>query len=484
MVIEFMFVDDNTDEQSKALLTAFQLELGTKRVFIEAGDEKSTYVCDDESHHWTDDLMHKVARYKNRIIDYAIEKSYDYLFFVDSDLILRPNLIEHLMKAQVAIVSEIFWSQWHPNRPLEPNVWLFDEYDLVPKQLNEALSASQMASREKQFLNQLKHPGLYEVGGLGACTLLSRAALIKGVNFEPISNLTIHGEDRFFCIRAAVLGLKLHVDTHYPAYHIYRECDLEGVSAYVEMHRDELTFKRHAKESGNQLTLSMCVKNESGRYLERLLTEARPHIDGAVIIDDGSTDDTIAICERILRGIPYKIVSNEESKFYNEVSLRQQQWDETVGTNPDWILNLDADEVVEPQFWNALRLLINDPRYDQYALRLYDMWSDTHYREDTYWNAHKVHRVFLMRYQPEFNYKWHDSLQHCGRFPNNLFDFPLKTINHRVQHFGWATLKDRTDKYERYQRLDPDGIFGIQAQYDSILSETPQLIEWVKEENQ
>ena len=72
------------------------------------------------------------------------------------------------------------------------------------------------------------------MGGLGACTLIARAALLKGVRFKQIENLRIlKGEDRFFCVRAAALGLELFVDTHYPAYHIYRESDLEGVPEYI-----------------------------------------------------------------------------------------------------------------------------------------------------------------------------------------------------------------------------------------------------------
>jgi len=47
-----------------------------------------------------------------------------------------------------------------------------------------------------------------------------------------------------------------------------------------------------------------------------------------------------------------------------------------------------------------------------------------------------------------------------------------------VKHFGWATEKDRAEKYKRYQRLDPDAIYGIREQYDSIMDTNPNLIKW------
>lgn len=474
--IDYMFVDDNVDQSSSQLLAQF--ERVDSKVFIIHGKGQEVYICDDESHHWDDSLMLKVANYKNSIINYALENNYDYLFFVDSDLVLYPNLIEHLKTANKDIVSEVFWSQWHNDRPLEPNVWLFDEYDMVPKQLGEELNEKEKEIRQIRFLNQLNIPGLYEVGGLGACTLISRMALVKGVSFKPIKNLTIHGEDRFFCIRAAVLGIDLFVDTHYPAYHIYREQDLEGVPAYVKAYKADLAFVRQYKEKGNKITLSMIVKNEAGRYLNQVLNSLIGHIDEAVIIDDGSCDNSINMCSEILKDIPLHIIQNEKSMFASESELRKKQWSETIKTNPDWILNLDADEILEVGFWDNAPKLINNQNYDLYCFRLYDMWNDTHYREDRYWHAHSIYRPFLLRYQPDFNYKWNETAQHCGRFPINISSFPQATSEFRVKHFGWATPEDRVKKYKRYQLLDPDVIYGIREQYDSIMDTNPSLIKW------
>jgi glycosyltransferase involved in cell wall biosynthesis len=474
--IDYMFVDDNIDEESSNLLAKFERE--ESKVVIIQGKKQDIYVCNDDTHYWDDDLMLKVGTYKNYIINHAIDEHYDYLFFVDSDLVLHPNLIEHLKNTNKDIISEIFWTQWHNDKPSEPNVWLFDEYDLVPKKLGEKLSEKEMDIRYNQFLNNLKIPGVYEVGGLGACTLISRDALIAGVSFQPIKNLTIPGEDRFFCIRAAVLGIDLFVDTYYPAYHIYREKDLDGVKDYVKSCKIALPFARQYKGTGNKLTLSMIVKNEGKRYLNQVLNSVRGHIDEAVIIDDGSTDNTIQICQEVLQGIPLYIIQNEHSMFANEVELRKKQWSETIKTNPDWILNLDADEMLENSFWDNVKNIMNRCDIDFYFLRLYDMWNETHYREDKYWNAHSIYRPFLMRYQPHFNYEWNETPQHCGRFPINTLLFPKTTSEFRVKHFGWSTKTDRVAKYKRYKLLDPDAIYGSREQYDSIMDTNPNLIKW------
>lgn len=466
--MDYIFVDDNTDYESCRQLALFQRDMSA--VIVLKGKGKSEYLCDEESHHWSDSLMLRVAEYKNTIIQYALEHDYDELFFVDSDLVLHPNLVLHLKRQHKDVISEIFWSQWHPGLPLEPNVWLFDEYDLVPKQLGEDLSNDEKEKRQNGFLDQLKKPGLYEVGGLGACTLISRAALLAGVSFEPIKNLTIHGEDRFFCIRAAVLGIELYVDTCYPAYHIYREPDLPGASDYMKQCETQYI--------GSRITLSMTVKNEQGRYLSRVLKGLIGHIDEAVIIDDASTDNTVQICEEILAGIPLHIVKNKKSMFSNEVNLRKLQWEETIKTNPDWILNLDADEMIEDSFWNSVQTFLGDQDYEQCCFRLYDMWNETHYREDDFWNAHKERRTFLLRYRKNFLYQWKDTPQHCGRFPSNCSTFLKAGADFRIQHLGWSTEESRKEKYRRYLSLDPGAVYGSRQQYESILDTSPTLIEW------
>jgi len=50
---------------------------------------------------------------------------------------------------------------------------------------------------------------------------------------------------------------------------------------------------------GKKLTLSMVVHNEADRYLRRALEAHRAYIDEAVIIDDGSTDESVELCREV-----------------------------------------------------------------------------------------------------------------------------------------------------------------------------------------
>ena len=226
----YYFIDDNVDQKSSDILQQFSQQ--SERVLLQSSGYSDEYVRDNITHLWNSNLIWKVASFKNMMIQHAAQLQYDYLFLIDSDLILHPDTIEHLVTADKHIISEIFWTQWQPNTMIQPQVWMRDEYDQWEQQLGERLSAQEIAIRFGQFITKLKNPGIYEVGGLGACTLISRHAVQSGVNFNPIHNLSFWGEDRHFCIRAAALGISLYVDTHYPALHLYRDSDLDKILSF------------------------------------------------------------------------------------------------------------------------------------------------------------------------------------------------------------------------------------------------------------
>lgn len=470
--IFYCFIDDNDDPKSSSLLSAFAAE---HDAVILPSETTDSYQKDEHTHYWTEALIWKVAALKNKIISYAVEQKMDYIFFVDSDIVLHPATLEKLLASQKDIISCIFWTQWQPGTQALPQVWLKDEYEQFTHHRGEALSDTERAARHQEFLEQMRKPGTYEVGGLGACTLITREALNKGVHFGEIPNLSFWGEDRHFCIRAAALGISLFVDTHYPAFHLYRKTDLAKLPAFRWEHNYRIT-----KDTSNTLTLSMIVKNESGRYLERSLRSTLPAVDQAVIIDDHSTDNTAAICRELCTeyDVPLTLIANPQSGFSNEIELRKQQWQATIAAEPDWILNLDADEVLDDVFLREKDQLLNQADLDLYSFRLFDFWDEERYREDQYWQAHLFYRPFLLRYQPAFPYEWRETPVHCGRFPENIFQLPNGISSVRIKHFGWARAEDRIRKYERYRQQDPEAIYGQKAQYESILDPDPKLIKW------
>jgi GT2 family glycosyltransferase len=205
-----------------------------RSLLIEVPVKEDSYVCDEITHIWHEHLIWKVADFKDRILERGRDMKYDYVFLVDSDLVLHPRTLTTLVSTGKDIISEIFWTRWRPGEPELPQVWLLDQYTLYWTVPGEKLTPAERSRRVNEFLSRLRKPGVYRVGGLGACTLISAKALSAGVSFRPLYNVTFWGEDRHFSLRAVALGFTLYVDTHFPAYHLYRESDLLGLATYKQ----------------------------------------------------------------------------------------------------------------------------------------------------------------------------------------------------------------------------------------------------------
>lgn len=261
----FYFIDDNEIKESSEILEKISLE--DKNIIVEKSRFNDIYQCNSDSHNWNEKLVWKVAKFKDKIINYANENNYDYLFLVDSDLILRPDTLINLINSNKDIISEVFWTKWNKNSCELPQVWMKDFYTQYSQNRDEKLSEFESLVRTVDFIRELREPGIYEVGGLGACTLISRNAINEGVNFSEISNISFWGEDRHFCIRAKALGFPLYVDTRYPALHIYRESDIDKIVEY----KNNEKYVRKKK-------ISLVVSNLSGSNTYSLFK----HIDEVI----------------------------------------------------------------------------------------------------------------------------------------------------------------------------------------------------------
>ena len=194
--VDYFFILHNSPNLKKYLKENEYTEITTN----------SKYVIGD-THYWQDDNLKEVTIMKNFLLHKTLSEGYDYLFLIDSDIILNKNVLLHLLEQKKNIISEIFWTKWTSQREEEPNAWTHDFYSF-------------------DNLNRLKlwrEKNVYEVGGTGACILIHRNVIEAGVNYSPIKNVSFtNWEDRAFCIRANVLGFNIYLDTNYPAKHLYR----------------------------------------------------------------------------------------------------------------------------------------------------------------------------------------------------------------------------------------------------------------------
>ncbi len=132
----------------------------------------------------------------------------------------------------------------------------------------------------------------------------------------------------------------------------------------------------------NYCTLSLCmiVKNED-RYLHDCLESVRDVVDQIIIVDTGSTDDTVKIARQFGAEVHYFDWCDDFSAARNE-SIKY--------ATGDWILWMDADERLLPESIPALKsVLKSENRPVIYKVTIKNIKKD----EETY-TLSSAHRLF------------------------------------------------------------------------------------------
>lgn len=143
---------------------------------------------------------------RDKLAEMACKENYDYILFVDSDMILPTNTIAKLLSHNKDIVSGLYFKR-RPN--YEPVI-----YTNVKMRLLEPASAEPIMDYGE---------GLIEVEGCGMGCCLINTKVFKDILstdyscFEPLPQL---GEDFAFCVRARNKGYTIYCDTDLKCGHI------------------------------------------------------------------------------------------------------------------------------------------------------------------------------------------------------------------------------------------------------------------------
>lgn len=228
------------------------------------------------------------------------------------------------------------------------------------------------------------------------------------------------------------------------------------------------------------LIAMMRVKNEE-EWLEESIIHLLPLADRIIVLDDGSTDGTAAICQRYSEEVEYHY-QNEPVTDEARDKNRLLEW--TVRHDPDWILALDGDEVLEELAPSTIirEIHLLDPAEPQFTVLLFHFlyfWNDpgTYRAEPGIYSNFWQPRLFTLRGQPKghlsFTATEHGANLHCGSVPGNLAWRPRK-LDVKVKHYGYLWPEQRQRKKAWYAALDPGQ--AAAGYYDHLTSEEGMIL--------
>ena len=149
---------------------------------------------------------------RNLIARSAVEKGFDRVLWLDSDVVVKPDTLVNLMRDMdtgIDFVSGVYFKRALPTAPvIYKNVWW-----------NVTEGAADAGAE-----NATEIPAeLFEVAGAGFGCCMTSARLLKdlvdrvGAPFTPLIGVS---EDLSFCLRAAQAGYKLYCDGRIKCGHV------------------------------------------------------------------------------------------------------------------------------------------------------------------------------------------------------------------------------------------------------------------------
>jgi tetratricopeptide (TPR) repeat protein len=221
------------------------------------------------------------------------------------------------------------------------------------------------------------------------------------------------------------------------------------------------------------LTLSLCmiVKDEEA-MLGRCLEAAREAVDEIIVVDTGSTDRTVEIAQEL----GARVLHHEWTGDF--AAARNVSFEAATG---DWVMYLDADEVLVAEDAKYLRALTGRTWRDAFYLVEINHTGEL---GDGSAVTHDALRVFRNRPEYRFEGRIHEQIaQHLPAYlPERLERTPV-----RVEHFGYlGSVRGAKDKINRnlelLQRQAAEGLdtpflhFNLGSEY-AASGDAPRALE-------
>lgn len=206
--------------------------------------------------------------------------------------------------------------------------------------------------------------------------------------------------------------------------------------------------------AGQSVSLCMIVRNEE-KELPRCLASIKPLVDEMVIVDTGSTDNT----REIARLFGARIIEFSWTGDFS--AARNAGLEKATG---DWILAMDADEVISPLDHEAFKKLLLAPSVAwEITTRNYmvkvniEKWqqNDGHYiieEAAAGWTPSNKVRLFPNRRDVFFQNPIHEMVE-----PSlELLGIPVQISSIPVHHYGYLDQQKMIEKKREYYRLGKD----------------------------
>ncbi len=188
------------------------------------------------------------------------------------------------------------------------------------------------------------------------------------------------------------------------------------------------------------ISVVIITKNEA-HIIGNTLQSLQPAISDMVIVDSGSTDDTVKICRQFNAHV---IETNWTGYGINKNKG-------IAAAKNDWILSLDADEAIDEELKRSLQQLSLQDENEVFNIRFKNFFCNKWIRFGE-WGFDKHIRLFNRKKITWNNAAVHENLI----FPE---DVKVTMLKGNILHYTVQSRKEYTDKMTGYARMNAQKYF-------------------------
>lgn len=244
--IVYYFVVNNSHDDVFKLIEEFKKTIELKwNINIEVIIDVYNFdITKKHEREWSTSLLHHMGIMRNMCLNKSKELKCDFLFTIDSDIVVPKYLLKQLIARELPVVSPVFFAKWSINNCVKNKPQL--------KGLNwEKEDEHKMYCYGSKF---------YEVGLLGAITLINMKYIGNKIDYSFWRNNQFWGEDANFCTKLSIEGIKLYGDSSFDITHLDNEDDFKNNLKYLINDNFNLIsldwdFKRRTLFGSNNLFL-------------------------------------------------------------------------------------------------------------------------------------------------------------------------------------------------------------------------------------
>ncbi len=210
---------------------------------------------------------------------------------------------------------------------------------------------------------------------------------------------------------------------------------------------------KKTEETKTVETVSLClIAKDEEKFLGRCLESAKPAVDEMIVVDTGSKDNTKIIARE------YNATVIDHAWRDNFSDARNRALEEA---RCDWILQLDADEVLEEGAAEAIKTAINGNKHEALMMTIVNLTgpNEAEAQQQTFPS------IRLFRNRPERRYRgaFHEQIE-IDESQGKV----IEIVDARIRHLGYLDpVVDERRKRQRNAQLAEDS--GWDGTYDMFI---------------